>query len=198
MFHEGLWEQVLGLDREDVALRGLCRYDPESDSFVITMLNSEYQVDLEKRDIFLQQSKSQKVQAGFIEQLCILSYLIRASQLPPSNKLVKAESLPGGAFFFRGPHVLPTGKLEDAFGGNPNLLYKCIEPLGAKKCDFGDASIELQVLPRVTLTFVVWGGDDEFPARGSILFDQTVCEQLPLDALGAMVNLAVGSVIKIG
>ena len=113
MFHEGLWKQVLELDRQDTAQRAICNYDLDADSFAITMLNCEYQVEMGKRDIFRLQSGSEKVQAGFIEQLCILSYLIKSSQLPASNKLVKAESLPGGAFFFRGPHELPTGKLED-------------------------------------------------------------------------------------
>ena len=191
MMHEGLWKQVLELDRSDTAERALCSYDADSDCFTLVMLNCEYLVDVEKRGIFRLKSDADKVKTGFIEQLCILSYLIKASLLAPSNRLVKAESLVGGAFFFRGPHVLPTGKLEDAFGADPTLLYKCIERLGGKKCDFGDASIELQVLPRVKLTFVIWRGDDEFPGRASILFDKKVSEQLALDALGAMVNLAV-------
>jgi len=196
MFHELLWQQIFELDRQDTAQRAMCKYDLETDSYVITMLNSEYLVELEKRDIFRLQSGTEKVKTGFIEQLCILSYLINSSQLPPSKKLVQAESLPGGAFFFRGPHVLPTEKLEDAFGISPTLLYSAIEGLGAEKCDFGDASIELQVLERVKFTFIVWAGDDEFSPRASILFDQTVSEQLPLDALMACVNLAVDAVIK--
>jgi hypothetical protein len=196
MFHELLWQQVLELDRQDTAQRAICSFDGEADSYVIRMLNCDYLVDLEKRDISQLQSGAENVQAGFIEQLSILSYMINSSQLPPANKLVKAESLPGGAFFFRGPHVLPTGKLEDAFGANPELLYRGIEGLGAEKCDFGDASIELRVLPRVKITFVVWLGDDEFKARSSILFDQTVSQQLPLDALQATVSLAVGALVK--
>lgn len=196
MFHELLWQQVLELDRQDTAQRSMCKYDLETNSYVLTMLNSEYLVELEKKDIFRLQSGTEKVKTGFIEQLCILSYLINSSQLPPSNKLVQAESLPGGAFFFRGPHVLPLEKLEDVFGISPTLIYSAIEGLGAEKCDFGDASIELQMLARVKFTFIVWAGDEEFGPRASILFDQTVCEQLPLDALQASVNLAVDAVIK--
>lgn len=196
MFHELLWQQILKLDRQDTAQRALCSYSPETDSYVIEMLSNEYLVELDKRDISRLQSGATDVKAGFIEQLCILSYLINSSQSPPSNKLVKAELLPGGAFFFRGPHVLPTGKLQDAFGTNPLLLYSVINRLGAEKCDFGDASIELRVLPRVKITLIVWAGDDEFRARSSILFDQKVSDQLPLDALQAIVNLAVDAVIK--
>ncbi|MBW8016924.1 MAG: DUF3786 domain-containing protein [Planctomycetes bacterium] len=196
MFHELLWHQLLKLDRQDTAERAICSYCCETDSHIITMLKSEYLVEMEKRDISRLQPGTDSVKAGFIEQLCILSYLINSSQLPPSKKPVKAESLPGGAFFFRGPHVLPTAKLEDVFGANPELLYSAIEGLGAEKCDFGDASIELQVLPRVKITFIVWARDDEFRARASILFDETVSKQLPLDSLQATVNLVVDAIIQ--
>jgi hypothetical protein len=53
----------------------------------------------------------------------------------------------------------------------------------------------LSVLPRFGLTFIIWGRDAEFGGRASILFDQSVDQQLPLDAIGAAVNLAVKAVI---
>lgn len=195
MFHELLWQQILELDRNETAKRAMCSYNSESESFSVAMLNRQYRVDLEKKDIFLSQSGGDDKNAGFIEQLCILSYLIHSTDVPASKKLVKAESLPGGAFFFRGPHVLPTAKLEDVFGANPALLYCAIEQIGAEKSGFGDASIELQVLERVKINLIVWAGDDEFRARSSILFDSTISEQLPLDALQSAVNLAVNAVI---
>jgi hypothetical protein len=193
--HEELWRQLGSLDRQKTSQRAKCLYVSSSDRYIIKLLNTEYVVSLLDRDISVRGSKSAEP-AEFLEQLCLLTYLINAKNLPLANKLAKAESLPGGGFFFRGPHMLPTQKLAEAFGANCSLLYRAGIELGAEKCDFGDASIELLVLPRVPLTFVVWGGDDEFDARASILFDKTACEQLPLDALGAVVNLAVNAVIK--
>ena len=52
------------------------------------------------------------------------------------------------------------------------------------------------MLPQLPLTIVIWGRDEEFEARASILFDQTAASQLPLDALLAAVNLTVGALIK--
>jgi hypothetical protein len=106
------------------------------------------------------------------------------------------QALPGGQFFFRGPHKLNTDKLEATFGQNPEQLYGLIDRFGAKKYKFGDAAIELYILPRVTLTIVIWRGDDEFPARASILFDQTAASQLPLDALWAAANLTIKKLIE--
>jgi hypothetical protein len=134
--------------------------------------------------------------AEFLEQLCILAYLINAQDLPPTGKLVGANSLPGGQFFFRGLHCLPTEKLEKAFGDRPEVLHQASARFGAEQCEFGDSSIRLNVLPLIPLTIVIWRRDEEFDARASILFDQTTASQLPLDALLTAVNLTVDALIK--
>jgi hypothetical protein len=134
--------------------------------------------------------------AEFLEQLCILAYLINAQDLPLADKLVGAETLPGGQFFFRGLHSLPTKKLEQAFGNRPEVLHRISSLFDAERCEFGDASIRLYVLPRLPLTIVIWRRCEEFDARASILFDQTAASQLPLDALLAAVNLTVGALVK--
>jgi len=88
-------------------------------------------------------------------------------------------------------HSLPAQRLEESFGDCPQNLYQISARLSAKRREFGDASIELNVLPRLPLTIVVWKRDEEFSARASILFDQTATSHLPLDALLAAVNLTV-------
>ena len=192
--HEELWRKFESQDRLKALQRSKCdRLNDTTEHYVITMLNKSYTIDLAKREIFSIHADSQRIEAGFLEQLCILAYLIHSKDLLPTNRLLKAESLPGGEFFFRSHHSLPTDKLEDVFGRNPENLYRASMSLGSKKCDFGDASVELLIFPRVPLTFVIWAADDEFDARASILFDSTASEQLPLDALHAAVHLAVNA-----
>ena len=122
--------------------------------------------------------------------------MINACDIPITHKLVNPQGLQGGQFFFRGPHALPTQKLEKVFGPEPSLLYKAAENLNPKKCDYGDASVEIFTLPRVPLYFIIRAGDDEFPPKASILFDQTASEHLPLDALWAAVNLTIKALIS--
>ena len=196
MAHDGLWKQLEKLDREDTARRAGCRYLTEPDRYVLVMLNTQYVVKLAERKICSLQADSSNVRASFIEQLCLLAYLINAKDIALAGKLVKAESLPGGQFFFRGPHNLPTGKLERALGSDPEALLSVAEQFDAKRCEFGDASVRLFVLPRVPLTIVIWRGDEEFDARASVLFDRTGGDQLPLDALLAAVNLTVETILK--
>ncbi len=203
MAHEGLWEQLNKLDGTKTAQRAKCQYLRSPERYIITLLNTEYVVNLSDRNIFSARSGSPQSAghltvepAEFLEQLCILAYLINAQDLPLTDKLVGAESLRGGQFFFRGLHSLPTKKLEQAFGNRPEVLHHVSAQFDAERCEFGDASIRLYILPRLPLTIVIWRRCEEFDARASMLFDQTAASQLPLDALLAAANLTVEALAK--
>ncbi|MBL7154074.1 MAG: DUF3786 domain-containing protein [Phycisphaerae bacterium] len=198
MAHDGLWKQLEKLDRRQTAKRADCRYLTDPERYVLTMLNTRYVANLVDGSISALRGDSTSERATFIEQLCVLAYLLGAKDIPLAEKLVKAESLPGGQFFFRGLHSLPTEKLEKAFGDDPEGLIRASERFDAKQCEFGDASIRLLALPRIPLTLVIWRKDEEFDARASILFDQTAAAQLPLDALLATVNLTVKTLLQVG
>jgi hypothetical protein len=196
MSNEGLWQQLQKLDCAKTAQRAKCEYLSDKECYIIKLLDTDYKVDLSDKKIYSQHKDSSEEPATFIEELCLLAYLINAKEIPLANKLVKGETLPGGQFFFRGVHKLPIEKLEKAFGEYPQKFLEVSERFNAEKCEFGDASISLYILPRLPLTIVIWRGDEEFEARASILFDQTAASQIPLDALLASVNLVVDGLIK--
>ena len=195
MAHEGLWEQLEKLNGAKTAQRAKCQYLKDPERYIVPLLNTGYVVNLADRNVFLLKPGSLKCPAEFLEQLCLLAYLINAQDLPLANELVAAQGLPGGQFFFRGPHGLPMEKLERAFGDCPEVLHQISVQFDAERREFGDASIQLYVLPRVPFTIVIWGRCEEFDARASILFDKSAAAQLPLDALLAAVNLTVEALI---
>lgn len=187
--HEELWDKLLSLDAREVAIRVTGRPQTAGIPWALTMINQNYLIDRDNRRITSLHDSNKST--GFLEQLVILSYLIFTRDIPLRHKWVKPEQLATGEFFFRGPHVLQTDKLEQAFGTSPQGLIEVGSRLGAEVCDFGDASIQVRLLPRVPVSIIVWAGDDEFPARASILVDETAARQLPLDALGVGINLAI-------
>jgi hypothetical protein len=193
--HEQFWERLAGLPREETAQRAKCRYLAEGDSFVVSLLNTDYLVDPARRIIRVTQASDDRP-AGYLQQLCILAYLVNAKDLPSADQLVSVEKLDRGGFFFRGSHRLPLEKLATVFGPNPQLLHKVGQALNAMPRSFGDASIELCVLPRIPVTLVVWAGDEEFPAQASIFFDQNAATQLPLDVLLAVATLTIEGVLS--
>ena len=192
--HEQLWEKLVGLDPTETAVRSRCRFDGDSSTFLVPLMGENFVVDGGQR--LIAPADDRETEAGFLEQLCILAYLITASDIPIAGKLVSGDKLDAGQFFFRGPHGLPTPKLEEAFGDEPSLLHEGGVRLNAEPCEYGDASVSIRILPSVPVVLVIWGRDDEFEARASILFDETASRQLPLDALLAGVQLAVKKLIK--
>jgi hypothetical protein len=126
MAHEGLWEQLDKLDSKLTAERAKCDYLSDQGRYVLKLLNKEYVVEVGTREIFSAETESEQSPAGFLEQLCLLAYLINAQNLSAANKLVRPEALPSGQFFFRGLHSLPTEKLErgdDEFGARASVLF---------------------------------------------------------------------------
>ena len=215
--HEGLWVQLEKLDPAETARRAGCEYicieecpDGEDSPlafdastgnvpngyWVMTFLNRRYEIDPVKKTVRVAEKNAEKEPVGFLEQLCILAYLIKAQDIPRSDTLVKSEQLSGGDFFFRGIHALPTEELAEALGEEPTLLFKAGEALGGRRCEYGDASVEIFLLPRLPVTVIIWAGDEEFASRASILFDRTAADQMALDALGAGVDLMVKALVK--
>jgi len=136
-------------------------------------------------------------QPGYLEQLCILAYLLHAKEKPLSHRLISEKGLPGGSFYFQAKiHELPTGLLANLFEERPEKLYSVAERFNATRCELGDASIRVPVLPRVPLTVVIWRADDEFPGRAAVLFDETAADQLPLDALGAAAVVTIKAIVE--
>lgn len=193
--HEQFWERLAGLPREETARRAKCRYLADSDSFAVPLLSTDYLVDPTRRTIRLVQG-SEDGSVGYLQQLCLLAYLVDAKDLPPAGQLISVEKLDPGGFFFRGSHRLPLERLASVFGSDPQLLHRVGRVLNAVPRGFGDAAAELSVLPRIPLTLIIWAADEEFPARASILFDQNVVRQLPLDVLFAAAALTIDVLLR--
>ena len=194
--HEQFWERLAGLPREETAQRAQCEYRAECDSFVVSLLNTEYLVNPIQRTILASTSSPKDRTAGYLQQLCLLAYLVNAKDLPLADRPVSVEKLDPGGFFFRGSHRLPVERLTTVFGRDLPLFQKVGRTLNAATRAFGDASIELLVLPRIPLTLVLWAADEESPARGSIFFDQSAPMHLPLDVLFAIAALTIDGVLS--
>ena len=102
-----------------------------------------------------------------------------------SSSTVSEKELSSGEFFFRS-HPLATGKMEEIYGSDSECFIKRGIALGGKQVKHGDVAIELQVLPRIPVTVILWKADDEFPARVQMLFDPTIDTHMQLDAIWSL------------
>ncbi|MBI5417884.1 DUF3786 domain-containing protein [Candidatus Poribacteria bacterium] len=101
----------------------------------------------------------------------------------PNGKLVGLESIKGGQFFFRAGHELPLAQVANKYKNDLEGFCKKGISLGGMKALYQDASIYLYPLPNIPIVYILWREEEEFPARVSILFDETIEKHMVLEGL---------------
>ena len=193
---EAAWKALDDARAVEICQKSLARFDEVERCYLLRILGDDFAVVPSERTIKCVSGKSVSIDLNF--RLMTLVYLTNAKKTEPTGKLVQASQLRGGESFFRGVHSLPVGELESRFGRCPGDLRKACLALEGRPVPFGDLAMELRVLPKVPLTIVLWVADDEFPARVSILFDSTVQDHLPLDAVLATVHATSKRILACG
>ena len=80
-------------------------------------------------------------------------------------------------------------RIGRAYRDREPALVEAVRRLGGGPADFGDVSGVVPALPRVSVMAVLWRGDDEFPAPGTMLFDSTVVEYLPMEDIVVLAGM---------
>lgn len=120
------------------------------------------------------------------EQILILQYLLGARGTPLADKIITFREVPDGNNYFAVFQKRAIKPVLDCFGDNPRSMITSAEKMGGCEVDFGDAAATFNAFSRVPVTFVLWRGDEEFSAQGSILFDSSVSDYLSSYAIAEL------------
>jgi len=188
--HEKLWEQLSSLDPAEVSRRSLATYDEKIQGYGLKVLHRDYLIFPQKKHMQLA-GISSSLSLDFYLQLSSINYLIGAKDIPLAGQWMSEKQFPTGSIFFRGPHEMPTRKLEQSFGQDPDAFSTASLASGGKKGEGGNLAYEFLVFPKIPVKIILWLADEEFPARVAYLFDRTANIHLQLDAI-----YAVGKVME--
>ncbi len=130
------------------------------------------------------------------EEILILHYLERASGVPLAERWVSFSEIPGGTFYHSVFRMRCQSPLIKFFGEEPENLLSVAEEVQGEPLKFGDVGVKIQAFPFVPLALILWRGDAEFPAEGSILFDASVSEYLPVEDAVILAETVVWKLIK--
>ena len=83
------------------------------------------------------------------------------------------------------------------FGNAPEGLLDSASRLGGREADYGDVSFVVTALPRIPMTYIVWKGDEEFPATIQLLFDKSVEGYLSLEDVVVVGEMATNRLIAL-
>lgn len=181
------WESVAARDIAELCGRALAF--PEGPSaLLLPFLNGRFLVDLDRRAISREgESGWEAVRNPLFELLCLV-YLVHAGPGRLRGETVGVKQLKD-AHFFTGPHALRTVPVLKRYGNDLDGFRRAAGKLGGEALDQADAAYRFRSFPKIPLYYLLWEGDEEFRARASILFDRSIEEHLPADAIWGLVKL---------
>jgi len=132
-------------------------------------------------------------------QWLVLNNLVIATGRKPTGNLINARDVKGsGTAAIAGLHGISSAGMEKMFGADPKSIYKVLEYMPGAKASLGDASVRIEVLARVPITFVVWAGEDDIiPPAVNFLFDSTVCDYLLCKDIPVILGTTIDQIVHI-
>ncbi len=193
------WRELKAMDPPDVCRRCLVAYNEEEKAYELRLLNENLIVYPGKRKVVRVDPPGNENDSppDFNTILVAAHYLLRAREIPIAREYVTEKQLTDGEFFFKGPHALPSWRIEKRLGNDAAAFLERGRLVGGKPISFGDAALEFLVLPRIQIAYVLWVADDEFPARSQILFDASADKHFALDVVWAMCNLVTDKLLTL-
>ncbi len=125
----------------------------------------------------------------------LLTHYATEQLVPLSGKQVKYRDLPGGSAYERAFIKRAVQPVAEAFGANPKQLAEAAALLGGKPLPLGDASVEIDALKGIPLTYIVWAAED-YPASASILYDESASRYLPTEDLAVLGEVATSRLLE--
>jgi len=186
-------QQLAGIgDLEELCHSSGARY-VSADKIALDYLNQQYQIALPEVEISLADGEAE---VPLKDKILILHYLTRAKGTQASGKLITYKQIPGGSSYFGAFSQRAIAPLVRRFGPDPDSLLGAAARLGGCESDHGDVSVTINAFPRVPITLVLWRGDDEIAANGSILFDASVSDYLSTEDVAVVTETIVWKLVK--
>lgn len=181
------WQRIGEQDLTVLCNRTLFERLPDG-SLQFRFLNEDVRVDLDARCLRRLRDGSWSQSEDPLLELATVLYLGQVRDIYPLGRdIVGPKDLKEG-HFFQGPHELKIAPLLARYGKDVAGFRRAAERHGGQAVAMAGAAYRLSPFPRVPLYYLLWEGDEEFPARMSILFERSIEESLAADAIWGLVT----------
>jgi hypothetical protein len=193
--------RLRAMDAGRLARRSGCTLDADG-TLRMTMLWHAYAIQVP--DFAIRRADTGQTPTAFTQAL-LLTYLVTADGTPPSGRWIAYRDLPGGMFYAQAFRGYAENRLARDLGtdgadgpGNDGLDAFRVRAtrLGGEAIAIGNAGYAFQLLPRARLAAVYWLGDEDFPSRASVLFEDTAPHYLSTDGLAVLGSHLVNALVS--
>ncbi len=181
------WEDLAQKDLAILCEAAEAEYDAPS-GVVMRFLHEEIRVDVEQKCLHHRVGDQWELWEHPYLELMALAYLLQVTHSSFKGQMVGVMDLKD-AHFFQGPHTIETEPLVKRYGNDPQGFKAAAKQLGGTTLDMADAALCLKPFPKIPVYYILWAGDQEFPAKLSVLFDRSIELHLSADAIWGLVGL---------
>jgi hypothetical protein len=129
----------------------------------------------------------------------LLYYLRQADGTPMADRWIGYRELPGGSFYSQAFQGYSGDRLARTLGEKPDEYVRAAISLdGIALTGLPGMAYAFLPLPRIRLAAILYPGDEEFPARASILFDAAASHYMTTDGLALLGSGLAGRLIRAG
>lgn len=177
--YENACKELAQRNPEEIAESSGALYDEATETFRLKYLNEYYRIPYPGGEVSSDESDSE---IAVTIKVVLLHYLLKAGGLPLADTLISFKEIPDGGLIYLEPfnNRVLRGLVAN-FGKKPQMLIQAAEKLGGRRENMGSAAVTLDVLPNVPVTYVIWEGDEEFAASGTVLFDSSIRYYVPTE-----------------
>jgi len=188
-------EQLRQMSPGRLALRTGCTQERDG-VLGLTFLWRKYHILLP--DFTIVRADSGEEPSSFIQAL-LLAYLLTADGTTPSSRWIAYRDLPDGMFYAQAFRGYAEDRLVRELGPEGLVAFRRgAERLGGQPLEIGDAGYAFAVLPHLHLAAVYWEGDEDFPSRASILFEDSAPHYMSTDGLAILGSQLVSAIVRAG
>lgn len=160
-------EKFRALDPAETAARCGLPWDGETGTFTMNLLGDRFAVSWPDFAI------AGPVELTNPERILFLRYLVDGRRTPPAGRFLTYREFPWGEVYLQQFTGRCIKRFAFSYGGRPDLLRRVMDSMGAKPLERSDVGYELELMEGLSIQFLLWLGDDEFPPNGQILFSDS-------------------------
>ena len=157
-------ERFKTADPLEIAQRCALPYDEESRTFTFPLLGDTYTISHPDFEV------TGKCPPTNAERILFLRHMLDGRNAVPGGKYLTYREFPWGEVYntqFTGRCIV---RYAMSYGFKSHLLPPIMEKLPAKSIPVSDVGYEITLMPGLTIQFLLWLGDEEFPPNAQILF----------------------------
>lgn len=170
-------DSFIKMNPEEVCTHTNGIFEKETYSILLRYLGRDYRVNCRTGDV---EALFSPEPVTTTVKVLILHYLVHARIRPLTGNMISFKEIPGGgAIYYQTFYKRAILPLVKSFSNDLPAFLRASERLEGRKERYGHASATIRVFPLVPVTYVLWQGDEEAPASGTILFDESISSFLP-------------------